>query len=150
LSRMLSMEKMSFQAFLRYILATDLAAFLLGALIVLLASRIRDLLSPLAAVAVIAALALAFGGDLMIWVSRGIRSIEIDGETLTLFRGRELTPQIITRQEIVTLATKRRFMRRTVTMRLSGLKVVRITEEAFSPEVFSRFLSVLAGWDQRN
>jgi hypothetical protein len=144
------MEKMSFQAYLRYILATDLAAFLLAVLIVLLASRIPDLLSPLAAVVVIAALAIAFGGDVVIWVSRGIRSIEIDEETLTLFRGRALKPQVIRRQEIAGLVIKRRFMRRTVTVRLSRIKVLRITEEAFSPEAFSRFLSVLAGWDRRN
>ncbi len=144
------MEKMSFQAYLRYILATDLAAFLLAVLIVLLASRIPDLLSPLAAVVVIAALAIAFGGDVVIWMSRGIRSIEIDAETLTLFRGRALKPQVIRRQEIAGLVIKRRFMRRTVTVRLSRIKALRITEEAFSPEAFSRFLSVLAGWDQRN
>jgi len=144
------MEKMSFQANLRYVLATDLAAFLLAALIVLLASRIRALLSPLAVVIVIAALALVFAGDVAIWLTRGVRSVEVDEHSLTVYRGRDLKAKVITREEITGLVIQRRFMRRTVTIRLSRLKAVRITEEAFSPEAFSRFLSVLAGWDQRN
>ena len=144
------MEKLSFQAHARYVLATDLAAFLLAVLIVLLASRIKVLLSPLALVLVIAALGLVFVGDVVIWLTRGIRSIEVDEQSLTLYRGRDLKARVITRQEVVGLVIQRRLMRRTVTVRLSRLKAVRITEEAFSPEAFSRFLSVLAGWDQRN
>ncbi|HTP57418.1 MAG TPA: hypothetical protein VMM82_00785, partial [Spirochaetia bacterium] len=138
------------QAHARYVLATDLAAFLLAVLIVLLASRIKVLLSPLALVLVIAALGLVFVGDVVIWLTRGIRSIEVDEQSLTLYRGRDLKARVITRQEVVGLVIQRRLMRRTVTVRLSRLKAVRITEEAFSPEAFSRFLSVLAGWDQRN
>lgn len=144
------MEKMSFQAHLRYLLATDVAAFLFAALFVLLASRIRALLSPLAVVVVIAALAVAFGCDVAIWLLKGIRSIELDEQTITLFRGRELKPQIITKDQIAGLEIRRRLMRRTVTVRLSRFHVIRITEEAFSQEAFSRFLAVLAGWDQRN
>ena len=141
---------MSFQAHLRYILTTDLTAFLLAVLIVLLASRIRALLSPLAVVVVIAALAFALGVDLMVWLRRGIRLIEVDDQTLTLLRGRDLKPQVIRREEVARLVTKRRLWRREVAMRLSRLNTVRITEEAFSPEAFSRFLSVLAVWDRRN
>ncbi len=144
------MEKTSFPAHLRYLLATDAAAFLFATLLVLLASRIRALLSPLAVVVVIAALAVAFGCDVALWIFRGIRSIELDEETLTLLRGRELKPQTITKDGIAGLEIRRRFMRRTVSVRLSRFHVVRITEEAFSPEVFSRFLAVLAGWDNRN
>ena len=144
------MEKMSFPAHLRYILATDAVAFLFGALIVLLASRIRALISPLAVVFVIAALAAAFGADVTLWLYRGIHAIELDDQTLTLFRGREFRRQIINRHDIVAMTTKRRFLRRVVVVRLPRLHTVRITEEAFTPEVFSRFLAVLAGWDRRN
>ena len=144
------MAKMSFQAHLRYLLATDVAAFLFAALLVLLASRIRALISPLAALVVTLALAAAFGGDVVLWLYRGIRSIELDERTITLFRGWELKPQVINRADIAGLETKSRFMRRVALVRLSRFRVVRITEEAFSREAFSRFLSLLAGWDQRN
>ncbi len=139
------MEKMIFPAHFRYIFATDLAAFLFAALIVVLASRIPALISPLAVAVAVAALAVAFGSDVALWLYKGIRTIELDGQTLTLFRGRELTQQVITRQEIIAVTTRRRFRRRVVVVRLSRLHVVRITEEAFAPEVFSRFLSALAG-----
>ncbi len=144
------MEKMSFQAHLRYILTTDLVAFLVAALIVMLASRIRALISPLAVVVVVAALFLTFGGDVVVWLKQGIRSIEVDDQSMTLYRGRELKARVIARQDVTAVVIRKRFLRRTVTVRLSRFKAVRITEEAFSAEVFSRFLSVMAGWDRRN
>ncbi len=143
------MEKTGFQAHARYLLATDLAAFLFATLIVLLASRIRALISPLAVLVVIAALAVVFGCDVALWLYRGIRSIELDQEAITLFRGPELKPQTIDRKEIAGLETRRRFMRRFVIVKRWGGRAVRITEEAFSPEAFSRFLTFLADWDQR-
>jgi hypothetical protein len=144
------MEKTSFRGHLRYLLATDLAAFLFATLLVLLVSRIRALLSPIAVAVVVAALAVAFGCDVALWLFGGIRLIELDKNSLTLFRGRKLKPQIIAKDEIAGLVSKRRFMRRVVIVRLSWFHVVRITEEAFSPETFNRFLAVLEGWDQRN
>jgi hypothetical protein len=144
------MEKMSFQAHLRYILTTDLAAFLVAVLIVLLATRIRSLLSPLALVLVIAVLALVFIVDVALWLTRGIRSVEVDEQSLTIYRGRDLKATVIPRQQVAGIVIRKRLMRRAVTVKLSRFKAERITEEAFSAEVFSRFLSVLAGWDQRN
>jgi hypothetical protein len=144
------MEKASFEAHLRYILATDLTAFLFAALLVLLVSRIRAIISPLAVVVVIASLALAFAGDVALWLYRGIRSIELDEQTLTLFRGEALKPQVLARDAVVSVEIKRRFLRRVVLLRLSRVLVVRITEEAFPQEVFNRFLAALSGWGQRN
>jgi len=144
------MEKMRFQAHLRYLLATNIAAFLFAALIVLLASRIRALISPLAVVVVIVALAVAFGADVALWLLRGIHSIELEDHTLILYRGQSRVPQLINRQDILSITTKRRFMRRLIVLRLSPAHAVRITEEAFSPEAFNRFLMVLASWDRRN
>ena len=144
------MEKIRFEAHLRYILATNVAAFLFAALIVLLASRIRALISPLAVVVVILALVVAFGGEVALWLSRGIHSIELDDQTLLLYRGRGRISQLINRKDVLAVTTSRRFMRRVVRIRLSPFHTVRITEEAFSPEVFNNFLTVLASWDRRN
>ncbi len=146
----LLMEKASFPAHLRHILATDAAAFLVGALLVLLISRIRALISPLAVTVVIAALALAFAGDIVLWLYRGIRSIELDDQSITLLRGKDLEPQVLARHQVVSVEIGRRFLRRVAILRLSRFHVVRITEEAFSQEEFSRFLAALSGWGQRN
>jgi len=144
------MEKVSFEGHLRYILATNATAFLMGALLVLVISRIRAMISPLAVVALIAALALAFAADVALWVYRGIHSIELDDQALTLFRGKNLRPQVLDREAIVSVEIGRRFLRRMVLLRLSRFRAVRITEEAFSQEAFSRFLAALSGWGQRN
>ena len=141
---------MRFEAHLRYILTTNVAAFLFAALIVLLASRIRAFISPLAVVVVILALAVAFGGEAALWVSRGIHSIELHDQTLVLYRGRKRVSQLISRKDVLVVTTRRRFMRRVVLVRLSPFHTVRITEEAFSPEVFNDFLTALVSWDRRN
>ncbi|MGA2763421.1 MAG: hypothetical protein ABSG17_08665 [Spirochaetia bacterium] len=144
------MEKASFQAHLRYLLATDIAAFLFAALLVLIASRIRAIISPLAVVIVIAAFAVAFAGDVALWLYRGIRSIDLDDQTLTLFRGMDLKAQSFTRETVAGVEIKRRFLRRMVILRLSRIRAVRITEEAFPHETFNNFLEAISGWGQRN
>ena len=144
------MEKASFQAHLRYMLATDIAAFLFAALLVLIASRVRAIISPLAVVIVIAAFAAAFAGDVALWLYRGIRSIDLDDQTLTLFRGMDLKAQSFTRETVAGVEIKRRFLRRMVILRLSRIRAVRITEEAFPHEIFSNFLEAISGWGQRN
>ncbi len=144
------MAKASFPGHLRYILATDGTAFFFATLLVLLLSRIRALISPLAVIVVIAALALGFAGDVALWLRRGIRSIDLDDEAITLFRGRNMKPQVLTRDRIISVEIGRRFLRRMVTLRLSRVLFVRITEEAFSQEEFSRFLAALSGWGRRN
>jgi hypothetical protein len=144
------MEKASFQAHLRYMLATDIAAFLFAALLVLIASRIRAIISPLAVVIVIAAFAVAFAGDVALWLYRGIRSIDLDDQTLTLFRGMDLKAQSFARETVAGVEIKRRFLRRMVILRLSRIRAVRITEEAFPHETFNNFLEAISGWGQRN
>lgn len=144
------MEKASFEAHVRYVLATDAAAFLIAALLVLLISRIRAIIAPLATAVLLVAVALAFAADVALWLHRGIRSIELADQALTLFRGKDLRPQVIPREAVVRVEIGRRFLRRVVLLRLSRLHAVRITEEAFSQEIFSRFLEALSGWGQRN
>ena len=131
-------------------LATDIAAFLFAALLVLIASRIRAIISPLAVVIVIAAFAVAFAGDVALWLYRGIRSIDLDDQTLTLFRGMDLKAQSFTRETVAGVEIKRRFLRRMVILRLSRIRAVRITEEAFPHEIFNNFLEAISGWGQRN
>jgi hypothetical protein len=140
------MEKQSFEAHLRYILVTDVSGFLLGALILIVISRIRAMVSPLALALIIIALGLAFGLDIALWLRRGIRSVEVDGETLVLYRGTGMTPQPIRKDTVQQIRVVRRLGRRTAVLQLSRFRAVRITEEAFPRESFSRFLSVLETW----
>ncbi|HVO38276.1 MAG TPA: hypothetical protein VMV03_04530 [Spirochaetia bacterium] len=140
------MGKKSFEAHLRYLLATDVAGFLIGALILILVSRIRSIVSPLALVLIIIALGLAFGLDVALWLRRGIRSVELDDETLVLYRGTAMTPQPIRKDSVQRIRVVNRLGRRTAVLHLSKIRSVRITEEAFPRETFSRFLSVLEAW----
>ncbi len=140
------MEKQSFEAHLRYLLATDVAGFLLGALILFLVSRIRAMVSPLALALIIIALGVAFGLDVALWLRRGVRSIELDDETLVLYRGTGMTPQPIRKDSVRQIRVVRRLGRRTAVLQLSRFRAVRITEEAFPRESFTRFLSMLETW----
>ncbi len=140
------MEKQSFEAHLRYLLATDVAGFLLGALILFLVSRIRAMVSPLALALIIIALGVAFGLDVALWLRRGVRSIELDDETLVLYRGTGMAPQPIRKDSVRQIRVVRRLGRRTAVLQLSRFRAVRITEEAFPRESFTRFLSLLETW----
>ena len=56
-------------------------------------------LSPLAVVILIFCLAIGFGFDILIWFLKGIRSIELDDESLTVYRGPSLEMQRIKRAD---------------------------------------------------
>ena len=66
----------------------DAAGFALGAVLLVAARLVPQLISPLAFWLLAAVLAAGFGVDLLAWILRGIRAIELDGDTLVLRRGR--------------------------------------------------------------
>ncbi len=140
------MGKLSFEAHLRYVLATDIAGFLLGLLLLFLVSRIRSLISPLAFVLLLIALAAGFALDVILWVVRGVRSVELDDDALTLYRGASMTPQRIGRSSVQRIRIVQRMGRRTVVMQLGGLRRARVNEEAFPRESFGRLITALRDW----
>jgi hypothetical protein len=139
-------NRVSVDAHPRYLIATDAASFVIGAVLLLLVSRIRSFLSPLAVAVLITCLALGFGFDVLIWFLKGIRSIELDDESLTLYRGPSLEMQRINRGMVMAVSIRSRLGRRGAVVLLGERRRLRIAEDAFPKEPFERFLSTLAGW----
>lgn len=139
-------NRVSVDAHPRYLIATDAASFAIGAVLLLLASRIRSLLSPFAVVILIACLAIVFGLDILIWFLKGIRSIDLNDESLTLYRGPSLEMQRIDLEMVTAVSVRSRLGRRGAVLLLDAKHKLRIAEDAFPREAFARFLSALAGW----
>jgi hypothetical protein len=130
--------------------AAAAAAFVLAGLVVALATLVPSLLSPLAAAVLAAGLAAIGAAEVGIWLRRGIRSVEVDEDTLTLARGAALRPVRVTRASTRwsprAVRTVRRFGRRVVVLRPRGARPMRISEDAFGREDFSRLVAVLDSW----
>ena len=128
------------------IVAADVGAFLLAVLLLALLTLVRSLLSPLAFGVLAAALAAGFGLDLLLWMRRGIRSIEIDPDQLTLYRGPSMVPQRVPRVAVSSSRAVRGLGRRVALLRMVRGRPIRIPEDAFAHAEFSRFLTHLSGW----
>jgi hypothetical protein len=126
------------------------AAFVAAGLAVASATFVPSLLSPLAAVVLAVGLAAIGAAEIGIWHLRGIRSVEIDGDSLVLVRGVSLRQVRVsrgsTRWSPRAIATVRRFGRRVAVIRPRGTRPVRIAEDAFRHEDFTRFLAALDSW----
>ncbi|OHD74791.1 MAG: hypothetical protein A2177_15510 [Spirochaetes bacterium RBG_13_68_11] len=85
----------------------DAAGFLLGAVLLVAARLVPQLISALAFWLLLAALACVFGVDLLLWFARGVRAIELDGDTLTVRRGRSRTAQRIERVAVRSVRSRR-------------------------------------------
>jgi hypothetical protein len=132
-------------------------ALLLCVVLLLLAMLVHALISWLALILLVVALGAGLAAEVLVWVLRGIRCVEIDADTLTICRGRSLAARrSIPRASVIAVRTARRFGRRIAVLRLDGLRPngprpkaqrqVRIAEDAFPREQFTRFLAVLETW----
>jgi len=133
----------------RYLVATDAAGFLVGAVLLFAASRIPSILSPLALALLVAALALGFGIDVAVWLRRGVRSIELREDRLTLFRGRAIRAEVYARETVSGIRAVRRLGRHSAVLsvpRGSRRRRLRIREDAFPREAFDHFLAALGKW----
>ena len=130
----------------RYLITTDAASFAIAAVILLAASRIRSFLSSLAVIILIIGLALGFGFDVLMWHLRGIRSIELDDDSLTIYRGPRLEMRRFTRGMVTGVSLRRRLWRQGAVILLGPKSRLRIAEDAFPKEPFERFLTALADW----
>jgi hypothetical protein len=138
--------QVSLSAHSRYLIASDLVAFVLITIVLLAVFLIPTLLSLLAFSLLSLCVGIGFGVDIALWFRRGIRSVELDDEALTLYRGKELVPRRIERKTVGGVAIRRVIGRRSAVVRLSDGKRVRIPEDAFPPEAFARFLAALESW----
>ena len=130
----------------RYLIVTDVVTFVLDAAFVLLLGRIPMLVSALARGLLIALLAIGFGLDILHWWRRGIRTVELDDTTLTVFRGRSLAPQRVERGEVRRIRIPPRPGRRVAILTVIGGQRLVIAEDAFPREAFARFLTALREW----
>ncbi len=82
-------------------------AFAVIAALLLLARLVPTLLSVLAVVLLSAAVAAGLAAEVLVWRARGIRSVEIDGDDLTIYRGRTLADQVVPRASLIALRVVR-------------------------------------------
>jgi len=140
------MARASIDAHIRYIIATDAAAFLIGMILLCALSLVPKALSALALWLLLAGLAIGLGMDVLLWFFRGIRSVELSDDAITMYRGRGLESRRIERHMVRDVTVTRRLGRRTAMLLLTSKEKVRITEDAFPREAFARFLNALCGW----
>jgi hypothetical protein len=140
------MTQASLDAHPRYLLATDIAVFAIGSAAVIALRLLPRIFSPLAVALMVIGLGALLGLDLLLWHLNGIRSLRLEGEGLTLYRGPGLSARQVERRSIASLRISRRLGKRTAVLRMAKGKKVRIAEDAFPPEAFSRFLASLEEW----
>lgn len=140
---------LSIHAHPRYLVATDAAAFLVAELVLLALSRIRVLVSPLASLLLGLGVLAGFAADVGLWFWKGMRAAEISGDLLTVYRGRSLHPVEIRRSLVMRLRVSRLPGSRTVRLRTMSGRRLRMTENAFQRDEFTRFLAALREWAPR-
>jgi hypothetical protein len=129
----------------RFLVATDFAALVLVELLLLGASRVRFLVSPLAFVLLAVGVLAGFAADILFWFWKGIRSVAVEGEVLTVFSGRALSPRAFPRRGL-RVKISRMPGSRGVRLKIPGRPRVKISEAAFPREEFTRFLLFLETW----
>ena len=138
--------RLAADARLRYVLFTDAAVFAVGALLIVLVSRVRSLVSPLAAWLLLAALVIGFAVEITLWLLLGVRRVELEADALTLTVGRRRRIHRIERQELSRVRITRHLGRTTLLLKLRTGARLRIPEDAFPREAFARLLAGLEAW----
>lgn len=137
---------MSIHAHPRYLIATDAASLLVAEVILFALSRIRLLFSPLAYLLLGLGVLIGFAADVGLWFWKGVRALELTDELLTVFRGPALSPETVQRSVILRARISRLPGSRSVRLRTMSGRRLRITENAFQRDEYTRFLAALQGW----
>lgn len=141
--------RMDARPVLVYTASAGALALVVGLL--LLARLVPSLVSLLAVALLSAAAAAGLAAEVLVWRARGIRSVQLDGDTLTVYRGRALAAQEVARAAVTALRTVRRWGGRVAVLTVKDARPgkrsgLRISEGAFPREQFGRFLVVLEAW----
>ncbi|HET6485482.1 MAG TPA: hypothetical protein VFH83_03620 [Spirochaetia bacterium] len=131
---------------LRNLLVLDGAVFLVCVLALYVLYRVPLLLSPLAVALLILGAAALLVLDAVLWTRGGIRSIELEPETLTMYRGRELRESRLDRRSVISVRIKRRLGRGSVTIVLATGNRIRIRDDPFPAAEFHRLVEALRRW----
>jgi hypothetical protein len=134
------------------IIAVDAGAFVLGAALLFLFSRIRLLISLPMTFVLTAALAIVLAADILRWFVRGIRAVQIDDDGFLLERGRLPAVARIRREDIFLIRVRRFLGTKTLVIALRAPKRklvplirpgrrVSIGDGAFTREDFTRLIA---------
>jgi predicted membrane metal-binding protein len=152
--------------------AIDAAGFLFGAVLLVAARLIPQLISLLAFWLLLAALACGFGVDLFLWFHRGVHAIELDGDMLTLRRGRSRTVQRMERTLVRSVRSRRTWGGQKIVIKLRQPQVrgvvhrlhnakdqllsyllrrdrVVLRDDVFDRETFASLAEQLTCWNRR-
>ena len=141
-------QPMTVHAHPRYLIVTDAAALLLAEALLVGIRQVRVLVSPLAFWLLTAALVIGFASDVALWFRRGVRSVSLEDEVLTTYRGPELLPRAIARRDLAWMKVTQFPGAGRVKLRSSTGLRERISEQAFPPKEFARFVSALKAWER--
>ena len=139
---------MTIHAHPRYLIVTDAAVLVIVEALLFGISRARVLLSPLAFWLISAAVLVGFALDVAAWYWKGVRSVDVDEDLLTVYRGPALSPNSFPRSSIVRLKVTRFPGARRVLLRAASGRRERIAEQAFPRDEFTRFLSTMEMWER--
>jgi hypothetical protein len=131
--------------------AIDAAGFAVGAILLVAARLVPQLISPLAFWLLIAALAAGFGIDLLHWLARGVHAIILDGDLLILRRGRHSAIQRIDRASVETVTSRRGWGGQAIEVRLrgpGGRGRVLLRDDAFDRAEFALLAERLTAWER--
>src|SRR5512146_1380031 len=98
---------MTINAHPRYLIVTNAAVLLLVEALLVGIRGARVLVSPLAFWLLTAALVLGLAADVAAWFWRGVRSVVLEGDLITVYRGPALSPRAFARGEVARLHVSR-------------------------------------------
>ncbi len=139
---------MTMHAHPRYLIVTNAAVLVLAEAILVGIRSARVLVSPLAFWLLTAALVLGLAAEVAAWFWRGIRTVDLGDDLITVYRGPSLTARAFERREVRRLAVSRFPGAARVRIRAASGRRERITEQAFPREEFARFLSAVETWQR--
>jgi hypothetical protein len=138
------------------LLTVNIAGIVIGIFLLLLLLTIRHLYTLGLFIVGIIVIAVYMITDYLIWQKRGIHTIELDAQGITVYRGKNKIMQRIDRRQITEINIFKKIKRRIVTIMLGGEVIkpnpgitlfkgsrLRIADDAFNDAQFSVFIEKL-------
>jgi uncharacterized membrane protein len=142
----------------RSLLVVNISAAVIGALLLAVLLVFRLLFAWPVFLVLLSILAAYLAVDYLVWQARGIRWVMIDGEGMTIFRGRQNRKIRILNSQITGVDVFSKTGRRVVNILtggraeklMPGVTVfsgsrIRLTDDAFSDREFSEFIEIVKG-----
>lgn len=137
---------MTMHAHPRYLIVTNAAVLLLAEALLVGIRGARVLVSPLAFWLLTAALVIGLAAEVAAWFWRGIRTVDVGDDLITVYRGPSLSARAFQRREVRRLTVSRFPGASRVRIRSASGRREHISEQAFPREEFARFVSLMETW----